>query len=285
MRCIAEEGWVGLVIDIHTHIGQVSHRGEPLSPEALLRWMDEKGVDKAVLLPLESPEASYEYVLTRDCLQSAARYPDRLISFVVRDPRAGGNEQFIVMAAGEGARGFGEVKLAVNIDDPIVMEQYALCSKYRWPVLLHMDRVLMRDEPGLPRLERLLKTFPNVNFIGHAPGFWCHISGDVDAGNYGRYQRGPVAPGGALDRLFAAYPNLYGDISANSGYGALTRDIPRCRDFVIRHRKKILFGTDMLSPIPELARPHFALPQALDLDEEVWRDITEFNPRRVLGLS
>jgi predicted TIM-barrel fold metal-dependent hydrolase len=248
-----------------------------MTPEALLSWMDEKSIDKAVLLPLESPESSYEYVLTRDCLRAAARYPDRLISFANRDPRAEANEQFIRMAADQGAKGMGEVKLAVPFDDPIMLKHYELCNDLGWPLLFHMDKRLMRDEFGLPRLESMLQAFPRIKFIGHAPGFWRNISGSAAPG--------PLISGAALDRLFSSYPNLYGDISANSGYWALTRDIPQCREFIIRHRRHILFGTDMLSTLEDLARPHFDLPEVLHLDEEVWRDITEHNPRRVLGLA
>ena len=31
---------------------------------------------------------------------------------------------------------------------------------------------------GIEALERVLALCPETNFIGHAPGFWAHISGD-----------------------------------------------------------------------------------------------------------
>ena len=40
------------------------------------------------------------------------------------------------------------------------------------------------------------------------------------------------------------YPNLYADLSAGSGYNALTRDEEFTAGFFERHRKQIVFATD-----------------------------------------
>jgi predicted TIM-barrel fold metal-dependent hydrolase len=37
---------------------------------------------------------------------------------------------------------------------------------------------------------------------------------------------------------------MYGDLSARSGLNALTRDEDFARDFVARHRDKLVFGSD-----------------------------------------
>ena len=52
------------------------------------------------------------------------------------------------------------------------------------------------------------------------------------------------APGGLTDRYLSDYPNMYGDLSAGSGLNALTRDEDFTRDFLTRHRDKLLFGSD-----------------------------------------
>ena len=49
---------------------------------------------------------------------------------------------------------------------------------------------------------------------------------------------------GYTDRLLSDYPNMYGDLSAGSGLNALTRDEDFARDFLIRHRDRLLFGSD-----------------------------------------
>lgn len=40
------------------------------------------------------------------------------------------------------------------------------------------------------------------------------------------------------------YPNLYADMSAGSGYGALTRDEKFTAGFLKRHPQQLLFGSD-----------------------------------------
>ena len=49
--------------------------------------MNRQGIERAVLLPLESPEAIFGYYLTEQALAQAAVYPERLIPFVSVDPR------------------------------------------------------------------------------------------------------------------------------------------------------------------------------------------------------
>ena len=58
------------------------------------------------------------------------------------------------------------------------------------------------------------------------------------------YPKGRVTPGGLTDRYLSDYSNMYGDLSAGSGLNALTRDENFTRDFLTRHRDKLLFGSD-----------------------------------------
>ena len=46
------------------------------------------------------------------------------------------------------------------------------------------------------------------------------------------------------DKLLADYPNIYGDLSANSGRNALARDPEFTAAFLARHRSKLMFGSD-----------------------------------------
>ena len=104
------------------------------------------------------------------------------------------------------------------------------------------------DKPGLPGLAKVLATFPRVNFLGHAQGFWSNISGDVTPAQHQSYPAGPVAPGGALDALLDKYPNLYCDLSAGSGHNAIARDPAFGRAFVVRRASRLVFGTRLCSP-------------------------------------
>jgi predicted TIM-barrel fold metal-dependent hydrolase len=162
------------------------------------------------------------------------------------------------------------------------MAIYARCDEYGLPLVFEIDKTnYCHDDVGLPRLERCLHQFPNVKWCGHGPGFWAAISGDDD-GRPG-YPDGPIAPGGALDRLLARYDNLYLDLSAFSGYNALNRDPEFTRGFVERHWRKMLLGTDIVFANDEL--PILQWLRSLDVSEEVRHAIADGNARRVLGIS
>jgi hypothetical protein len=99
----------------------------------------------------------------------------------------------------------------------------------------------------------------------------------------GGYPKGPVRPGGALDRLFQGYPNLWGDISAGSGAGALGRDRDFGQKFVIRRADRLLFGTDYLKPGQDV--PQFELLAGFDLPPEVRARVERENAVKLLGLK
>lgn len=284
----AQEGRGGPYIDVHTHLGRTWNGDEPMTPAALLRWMDAHEVAKAVVLPLVSPESSSYLNLTEVALDAAHAHPDRLVPFCCVDPRTsyrGGRAGLVAMLreyVDQGAKGFGEHKVGLPIDEPRMMEVYAACGELGLPVLFHCDDIRGTDAPGLPGLDRVLAAFPAVNFIGHGPGFWASISGALDARGLGGYPRGPVAPGGALDRLFDAHPNLWGDLSAGSGSNALSRDPAFGRDFLVRRSDRLLFGTDYLKEGQVV--PQFGVLAAMDLPADVRAKIERRNAARLLGL-
>ncbi|HEY6170181.1 MAG TPA: amidohydrolase family protein, partial [Verrucomicrobiae bacterium] len=219
-------------IDIHTHLGAFRF-GQNVSVKGLLTWMDEHDVERAVIQPLVSPESApvMHPMQTNDAaLGAAAAHPDRLIAFCCVDPRstidptapksnpqrqghvAGvkGLTEILKRYKDAGARGLGEHKVGLPFDHPQMMQLYAACDSLELPILFHLDDLRGIDTPGLPRLENVLKTFPKLTLIGHACGFWSSISGDATNEDFGRYPKPPkpITPGGALDRLMTAHPNL-----------------------------------------------------------------------------
>ena len=102
----------------------------------------------------------------------------------------------------------------------------------------------LRDDYGLPRLEKALQSCPETIFVGHGPTFWAEISKDVPPELRSGYPKGPVVPGGAVPRLMGKYDNLWADISAGSGHNALTRDENFGIEFCDRFQDKLMFGTD-----------------------------------------
>jgi predicted TIM-barrel fold metal-dependent hydrolase len=283
------KGPAGPYIDVHTHIGRTWNPDEPLSADALVKWMDEHHVAKAVVLPLVSPESSSYLNLTEQAIDAARRFPDRLVPFCCIDPRTsytGGRAGLRAMLkeyVDQGAKGFGEHKVGLPIDHPKMQAVYEVCDDLRLPVLFHMDNQRGTDVPGLPGLERVLKAFPAVQFIGHGPGFWASISGELTARDLGGYPNGPVKPGGALDRLFDAYSNLWGDLSAGSGASALSRDPAFGQRFLIRRADRILFGTDYLKRGQKV--PQFDVLAGFDLPPEVRAKVERGNAAKLLGLT
>ena len=276
-------------IDMHTHVGTVWNGHKELTPANLVRWMDEHDIEKAVVLPLTSPESSSFLCLTEGALAAAKEFPQRLIAFCSIDPRtsvvggAKGFEGIIRRYVDQGAKGFGEHKVGLDFDDPLMMQIYEVCEKIGIPLLFHMDSIRGKDKPGLPRLAHALATFPKLTFIGHGPGWWASISADVQERDFGGYPNRPVKAGGAIDRLMDVFQNLYGELSAGSGAGALSRDPNFGREFLIRRQDRILFGTDYLEPGQKV--PQFAVLDSLKLPADVEQKIYRQNAERLLKLN
>ena len=281
---------VSKYIDMHTHIGTTWNGNKELTPKGLLEWMDEHDIEKAVLLPLTSPESSSFLLLTGPALKAAKDHPDRFIPFCSIDPRTslrGGLKGFVDVIkrwVDQGAKGFGEHKVGLNFDDPLMMRVYEACQDVGIPLLFHLEAVRGMDEPGLPRLEHAIATFPKLNFIGHGPGWWASISGDIKTKkDLGSYPKGPVVTGGAIDRLMQKYPNIYGDLSAGSGANSISRDKKFGRDFMIRRQDRLMFGTDYLQP--GQAVPQFEVFDSLDLPKETQAKVFRKNAERILKLT
>ncbi|MFT7159380.1 MAG: putative TIM-barrel fold metal-dependent hydrolase [Bacteroidia bacterium] len=188
-----------------------------------------------------------------------------------------------------GVIGFGELKpkdtlgeaknLAIN--DPAMKRIYAACGEVDFPVTIHIDYKHAVDVPGLPGLEDVLKEFPQVNFLAHAHGWWNSISGDVST--FKGYPKEPITPDGAVLRVLEEYPNLYGDLSANSGLNAVTSDPEIGLKFLNDFSDKLLFGTDALGQ--NGGEGHFDFYNQLDLPLSVKNKNFKENAKSLLKLG
>jgi hypothetical protein len=182
-----------------------------------------------------------------------------------------------------GAKGFGEHKPGIKVDDPRNMAIYKACGELGLPLLFHIDNERNTDKPGLPGLAKALAEHPQTKFVGHGPGWWASISGNVTQEQLGGYPKGTTAPGGAIDALMEKYPNIYGEISAGSGAGSISRDLKFGREFLIRRADRVMFGTDFLSPKQEV--PQFDLVRKLNLPADVQAKFFRDNARKLLSLK
>ena len=227
------------VIDCHLHI---NHFDRSISDT--IRHMDATGTTRAFMLPLETGEGG---VLLRSetVLHSYHQYADRVIPFCQTDIRREDALDRIRAYHLLGCRGIGEQKEHLPLNDKRVEAVIALCDELNWPITIHFQDGANGFNQGMDEyLEGYLKKYKRVRIIGHAQTFWANISADVPDATKTLYPKGPVKSDGLLDRLMGEYPNLYADMSAGSGFNALSRDPEFTAGFFERHPKQILFGSD-----------------------------------------
>ena len=217
------------------------------------------------------------------------KYPDKFVLGYCPDPR---DPQAInkLKAAVKiyGVRICGELKLRMMYDNPDAIRFFKECGKLNIPVTVHIDYEFDKDTNapwpnfwyggGIDAFERAIKLCPDTTFLGHAPGFWAHISGD-DQFDKVAYPKGPVVAGGKLVDLLDKYPNLYCDISAGSGNNALSRDREFGKKFLIKYQDRILYARDYFDSI------HRDFIDSLNLDKEVLDKIYYKNALKLVPLD
>lgn len=251
-------------IDIHTH---VTHWPElvPQRPnggkrfltaqEQIAMW-DEINVQHGVLLPLPCAESQWETISNEETCMIARAHPDKFSWFCNVDPRAGNNRPdtdlgyLLEHYKSLGAKGLGELTSNLYADDPRMDNLFGCCAALDMPVLIHIapERVGFYgivDDPGLPRIEKMLKKHPDLKLIGHSQPFWAEI-GCYEPDQRNRYPKGKVTEG-RLPKLMREYGNLRCDLSAGSGANAIMRDREFGIAFLTEFADRIYFGCDICS--------------------------------------
>lgn len=239
------------VIDIHQHTNYLAR-----SDEDLIAHQRTMGVTMTVLLPAGSLVVRPStHQGKSNGLAARAGGNESVMKVAKENPQFvfGANEVTDLEGAPVeierylklGAKVIGEQKFGVECDSPESERIYALAEKYGVPVLLHFQHGTYNL--GIERFHNVLAKFPRVNFIGHAQTFWANIDAAYTDQSV-LYPKGPVTPGGITDRLLTDFPNMYGDLSAGSGLGSLTRDEEHTRGFLDRHQDKLMFGSDCPDP-------------------------------------
>src|SRR5947209_5743784 len=223
--------WGGRVLDTHLHLRR--------DPDACFTHMQGCGVTNAVLLTRVSDEDKAK--------EEMQKRPRIFVRSVATDPAQSDAAQVIRKAIQDGAVSVGELKYHLALDSPEMRRVYEICAEMQVPVMMHIQSFPhfpgeLPYNTGYPQFDKVLRAYPKTNFIGHGDLFWAHISADVptDRG----YPSGPIKPGGLTDRFLSDFPNMYADMSANSGNNALSRDPDFSRAFILRHRNKLIFGSD-----------------------------------------
>jgi predicted TIM-barrel fold metal-dependent hydrolase len=295
-----------MLIDCHTHAlrsPSVTRAAGSTCPtgEQLVGRLDDLGIDKAVVLPMVSPECRNRYSPPEDIVEIVAKWPDRLIPFCNLDPRAGSNSpdtdfgRFLDVYMEMGCKGVGEVTGNLPFDHPKYWNMFRHIADRGLPMTIHIASnpdvgYGIYDEMNLPLLEKTLREFPGLNILGHSQAFWSEISGDVTEENRGGYPTGPVTEGGKAAELILENENVYGDLSAGSGFNAVSRDPEFGYWFLTEAQDKLLFGTDVCAPknrndvLINLKNFLDAAVEDGDISREVYDKVTGGNAVRLLGL-
>jgi uncharacterized protein len=225
--------WAGAtIVDCHHHLRR--------TPEANIAHLDGCGVSNAMALARENSAEQMAAI--------ESKYPGRFLGWFasanITQPDAA---DLLTKAVKSGAIGFGELKFHVEAAGPELRRMYALAAELNVPVLVHFQEVPHTPTEGtfatgFRNFETILKAYPKTKFIGHADAFWANISAGY--ANHVDYPTGKIKPGGITDKLLGEYSNLYGDLAANSGNNALSRDPEFTDGFLKRHQDKLIFGSD-----------------------------------------
>jgi hypothetical protein len=259
--------------------------------------MNEAGLDRTVLMCVVSPECRCTLVQPEETLDIAAQHPERLVPFCSFDPRYLRNSpeadfRPLLRAYREmGCKGVGEYIPNLPADDPLNLNFFAQVEEIGLPLTFHLaprqgGYYGLVDELGLPRLEKVLAAFPRLIFLGHSQPFWAEISADLVESQRMEYPKGKVKPG-RLVELMRIYPNLHGDLSAGSGFNAISRDPEFGYGFLEEFQDRLYFGTDIANDPQNLPIvPYFhELREKRLISPEAFEKVTWRNADRLLGLG
>lgn len=287
------------IIDAHNHANWLG-----MDADALVRNMDECGIEQTWLLSWEIPRAEYEvepyYQKALDpraagmplwmVVEALRAHPGRLVGGWAPDFRDRHARARLYQAVKmHGIKVYGELKLRTRYDHPDGIAMYRYCGELGLPVVFHLEcpeYALAEESRGaeswpfwyggdISVVENMCRLCPDTQFLGHAPGFWRELSGDA-ADDPERYPAGPIEPGGRLLDLMRKYANLNCDISAGSAMTALNRDLDVTKAFFLEFQDRIVFARD------GFGREQLDLLEALDLEEEAVARIAHRNAERLI---
>lgn len=284
-----------MIIDTHNHPDWHGH-----DLNRFLANMKKYNIDKTWLLSWECPLDEYSpYTIgstpevgprgpipfTR-CISYAERAPKKFILGYAPDPRRPeAIDQLQAAITIYGVKVYGEIKLRMMYNNPDALRMFRFCGEKGLPVVVHIDYEFDNGSRyprpnwwyggGIDAFERAVKACPDTIFLGHAPGFWAHISGD-DQYDKTPYPKGEVMPNGKLIDMLEQYPNLYCDMSAGSGCNALSRDIEFTKKFLIKYQDRVLYARDYFDNV------HQDLLESLELPQQVLEKIYSGNATKLL---
>lgn len=287
-----------MFVDIHSHAYRKAcpFPNRFCLPDELLAMYAKLGIERGILQPLIGPEV-YLPQSNEDIIEMAENSGGKFIPFCNIDPRALGNSprtdfgDLLKYYRDRGVKGIGEFMPNLTFTDPKVLNLFRQVEKAGLPLCFDMCRTLgsgygLYDDIGLPQLEHCLQLFPSLIFLGHGPPFWSEIGRLETPNDRFSYPAYPVKEEGVVPKLMRRYGNLYGDLSARSGFNALNRDHAYAVKFINEFQDRLLYGTDICSPDGKAPLGQFLLDlrRVKKISEKVFRKVARENAIKLLNL-
>ena len=255
------------MLNVQKRIDSHIHYSLPLEPEALISYMDKKGIDMANLVLVPS---RMRLTSVPDALMAKAKYPDRfyvftsfdvseyfrhgkeigkyLAKFVDNMRRCGCDGLKII----EGKPSMRKIMGAIPaFDAPVWEPLWNYLEETQFPVLWHLndpescwgeaekaprhiregnelyDDTFVNNEEQYRQMEAILKRHPNIKFI------FAHL-----------YFMSAQLP--RLAALLDTYPNMMVDITPGLEiYVNLSKNTEEAKAFFEKYQDRIMYGTDI----------------------------------------
>lgn len=238
-------------IDIHTHLINT-----PGAVDRRMRADEILGFSGCVLLPAAPErENTGESLRPEDAWEISKQYPDHFAWLCNLKPDGTeATRQKLIEYKKMGAKGVGEFSFRMRFDSKEMEHMFACLEELQMCFLFHMSPVDKEpyygilDDPRMPGLEGALRKFPGVKFIGHSQSFWFEMAktDETDPVVRNSFPKEHYSEPGRIPELMAKYPNLYCDLSANSGQNAMFRNPDYAVEFMNTYADRIFFGTDWI---------------------------------------
>lgn len=284
-------------LDVHVHLAVETNPMKMFTALERMEFDKFYGVDKGVLLPMADSSGTPSMpgmMRPDDAYRICEQYPEHYVWMCnVKPDGTRATYDRLKQYKEMGAKGVGEFAELRRFDDPVMEHMFSCCEELDLPILFHMSpngiNYGVIDEAGLPLLEKTLQKYPKLVFIGHSQPFWFEISeypAGLTAEERNIYPIGKVTPG-RVPYLLEQYPNLYADLSADSGGNALIRDEEYAIEFLNKFQDKLMFGSDV-------ANSTFIYPLSFYLDsllhqdkisDEVYRKVCRGNAEKLLKIK
>ncbi len=259
-------------IDPHVHAMSVT----PDGLKAVAKWMEERNVERCIVSPLSHKGSRPQNEEERAAmLANFSQYKGKIDRMCLIEPGevATVDEAVTILKReiADGAVAFGEhYGVGLMFDDPKNLMLYEACEKVGLPVMFHIDQNKNMVEPGMERVDRVLKMYPKCKVVAHAY-WWRQLKN------------------GACDRQLQERPNLYADMSGSVVIQVLNRDRKYAREFLIRNQDKILWATDegwwSFGKQSKQLDYIYTFFEELNLPAEVRQKIYRGNAEKVYGLK